>query len=123
MYKENTEILHTNYDFEKHYSGLKTKHVIGRSIIYFVDPKRLAEKVLWLHKDRTNCFSDMPRSEAINRWDMLKEYIQRAGFNHRCPIYIVNKENRIIDGNHRFGISLELDLNYIPVEFRWGEQI
>ena len=103
-----------------------SEHLIKRSIIYFVDPKRLAEKVKWEKRNYSNCFAgggwNMDRSEAVIRWNTLKEDIQRAGFNHRCPIHI-NQENEIINGNHRFAIALELDLKYIPVEFRWWEPI
>jgi len=93
------------------------------SEIYFIDPVSLSEKLIHTHRHRGNCFDaqqpQMNRADCVIRWDALKEDIQRAGFNRRCPIQIDIKENILRDGNHRFALALELDLDYVPVQFLW----
>ena len=97
------------------------------SEIYFIDPVSLSEKLRHYNYHRGNCFSDkshnMNRADAVIRWDTLKEDIHRAGFNRRCPIQIDIKENMLKDGNHRFALALELELDYVPVQFWWYPEV
>ena len=69
----------------------------------------------------------LTKEEKEERYDSLKESIDKDGFNEEFPILIMlrreNNEDQIYEGHHRLNISIELGLETVPVRFiEWQKE-
>ncbi len=69
----------------------------------------------------------LTKEEKEERYDSLKESIDKDGFNEEFPILIMlrreNNEDQIYEGHHRLNISIELGLETVPVRFiEWEKE-
>ena len=69
----------------------------------------------------------LTREEREERYDTLKESIDKDGFNEEFPILIMLRreggEDQILEGHHRLNISIELGLETVPVRFiEWEKE-
>ena len=69
----------------------------------------------------------LTREEREERYDTLKESIDKDGFNEEFPILIMLRreggEDQILEGHHRLNISIELGLETVPVRFiEWQKE-
>ena len=59
--------------------------------------------------------------QRVERYDILKESIEKDGFKEEFPIIIMlrreNNEDKLFEGHHRLNISIELGLETVPVRF------
>ena len=66
------------------------------------------------------------REQKEERYDTLKESIEKEGFNEEFPIVIMlrreNNEDKLFEGHHRLNIAIELGLATIPVRFMEWEK-
>ena len=65
--------------------------------------------------------------QRVERYDILKESIEKDGFNEEYPILIMlrreNNEDQIYEGHHRLNIAIELGLETVPVRFiEWEKE-
>jgi len=56
---------------------------------------------------------------GIAHLSTVKKDILRDGFDPKHPIIIRFEGKRIVDGNHRAAVALELKLDYVPVRFEY----
>ena len=69
----------------------------------------------------------LTREQKEERYDVLKESIDKDGFNEEFPILIMLRreggEDQILEGHHRLNISIELGLETVPVRFiEWQKE-
>ena len=69
----------------------------------------------------------LTREEREERYDTLKESIDKDGFNEEFPILIMlrreNNDDKILEGHHRLNIAIELGLATVPVRFiEWQKE-
>ena len=69
----------------------------------------------------------LTREQKEERYDVLKESIDKDGFNEEFPILIMLRreggEDQIFEGHHRLNISIELGLETVPVRFiEWEKE-
>ena len=69
----------------------------------------------------------LTREQKEERYDVLKESIDKDGFNEEFPILIMlrreNNEDQIFEGHHRLNIAIELGLETVPVRFiEWQKE-
>ena len=67
------------------------------------------------------------REQKEERYDTLKESIEKEGFNEEFPIVIMlrreNNEDKLFEGHHRLNIAIELGLATVPVRFmEWQKE-
>ena len=67
------------------------------------------------------------REQKEERYDTLKESIEKEGFNEEFPIVIMlrreNNEDKLFEGHHRLNIAIELGLETVPVRFiEWQKE-
>ena len=66
-------------------------------------------------------FIHLTREQKEARYDVLKESIDKDGFNEEFPILIMlrreNNDDKILEGHHRLNIAIELGLATVPVRF------
>ena len=67
------------------------------------------------------------REQKEERYDTLKESIEKEGFNEEFPIVIMlrreNNGDKLFEGHHRLNIAIELGLATIPVRFmEWQKE-
>ena len=67
------------------------------------------------------------REQKEERYDTLKESIEKEGFNEEFPIVIMlrreNNEDKLFEGHHRLNIAIELVLESVPVRFiEWQKE-
>ena len=67
------------------------------------------------------------REQKEERYDTLKESIEKDGFNEEFPIVIMlrreNNEDKLFEGHHRLNIAIELGLATVPVRFiEWEKE-
>jgi len=72
-------------------------------------------------------FIHLTREQKEERYDSLKESIEKDGFNEESPILIMLRreggEDQIFEGHHRLNISIELGLETVPVRFiEWQKE-
>ena len=69
---------------------------------------------------------DLTRRQKEERYDTLKESIEKDGFNEEFPILIMlrreNNADKIFEGHHRLNIAIELGLETVPVRFIEGQK-
>ena len=71
--------------------------------------------------------SHLTREQKEERYDTLKESIEKEGFNEEFPIVIMlrreNNEDKLFEGHHRLNIAIELGLATVPVRFmEWQKE-
>ena len=68
----------------------------------------------------------LTREQKEERYDVLKESIDKDGFNEEFPILIMlrreNGADMIYEGHHRLNIAIELGLATVPVRFIEGQK-
>ena len=69
----------------------------------------------------------LTREQKEERYDVLKESIDKDGFNEEFPILIMLRreggEDQIFEGHHRLNIAIELGLETVPVRFiEWEKE-
>ncbi len=67
------------------------------------------------------------REQKNERYDQLKESIEKDGFKEEFPIIIMLRrqggEDKLFEGHHRLNISIELGLATVPVRFmEWQKE-
>ena len=67
------------------------------------------------------------REQKEERYDTLKESIEKDGFNEEFPILVMlrreNNADMIFEGHHRLNIAIELGLATVPVRFmEWQKE-
>ena len=67
------------------------------------------------------------REQKEERYDTLKESIEKDGFNEEFPIIIMlrreNNADMIFEGHHRLNIAIELEMPTVPVRFmEWQKE-
>jgi|TARA_B100002003_G_scaffold238407_1_gene256603 hypothetical protein len=72
-------------------------------------------------------FIHLTREQKEERYDVLKESIDKDGFNEEFPILIMlrreNNADQIFEGHHRLNIAIELGLETVPVRFiEWQKE-
>ena len=109
------------------------------SRIYHIDPQYLRNLGMERYgaggvgRHRDNAYDgkeetkDLTKREKEERYDTLKESIQRDGFNEEFPILIMlrreNGVDMIFEGHHRLNIAIELGLKTVPVRFiEWQKE-
>ena len=71
--------------------------------------------------------SHLTREQKEERYDTLKESIEKEGFNEEFPIVVMlrreNNADQIFQGHHRLNIAIELGLETVPVRFiEWQKE-
>ena len=69
----------------------------------------------------------LTREQKEERYDTLKESIEKDGFNEEFPILIMlrreNNADQIFEGHHRLNIAIELEMPTVPVRFiEWQKE-
>ena len=69
----------------------------------------------------------LTKEEKEERYDQLKESIDKNGFNEEFPIVIMlrreNGGDKLFEGHHRLNIAIELALETVPVRFiEWTKE-
>ena len=93
---------------------------IKLSEIFYVNPIRTCSEHIQHNFDKCEIWNRYDKHTwKQNRWDTLKSEISKKGFDDKYPIliHLDYEDERIIDGNHRLAIALELKLDYVPVRF------
>ena len=72
-------------------------------------------------------YSHLTREQKEEKYDTLKESIEKEGFNEEFPIVIMlrreNNEDQIFEGHHRLNIAIELEMPTVPVRFiEWQKE-
>ena len=72
-------------------------------------------------------YNTWTREQKEERYDTLKESIEKEGFKEEFPIVIMlrreNNEDKLFEGHHRLNIAIELGLATIPVRFmEWQKE-
>ena len=66
------------------------------------------------------------REQKEERYDTLKESIEKEGFKEEFPIIIMlcreGGEDKLFEGHHRLNIAIELELETVPVRFMEWEK-
>ena len=86
-----------------------------------------------MRRDRDNAYDGKEevqgwtREQKEERYDTLKESIEKEGFNEEFPIVIMlrreNNEDKLFEGHHRLNIAIELGLATVPVRFmEWQKE-
>ena len=86
-----------------------------------------------LRRERDNAYDGKEevqgwtREQKEERYDTLKESIEKEGFKEEFPIVIMlrreNNEDKLFEGHHRLNIAIELGLATIPVRFmEWQKE-
>ena len=74
----------------------------------------------------TNEVKEWTREQKEERYDTLKESIEKEGFNEEFPIVIMLRreggEDKLFEGHHRLNIAIELGLATVPVRFMEWEK-
>ena len=70
---------------------------------------------------------DLTREQKEEKYDTLKESIDKDGFNEEFPILVMFRreggEDRLFEGHHRLNIAIELGLETVPVRFiEWQKE-
>jgi len=64
--------------------------------------------------------------QRAQRYDQLKESIDKNGFNEEFPVIIMLRreggEDKLFEGHHRLNIAIELGLETVPVRFMEWEK-
>ena len=65
--------------------------------------------------------------QRVERYDTLKESIEKEGFKEEFPIIVmlrrVGGEDKLFEGHHRLNIAIELGLESVPVRFiEWQKE-
>ena len=65
--------------------------------------------------------------QRVERYDTLKESIEKEGFKEEFPIVIMLRreggQDKLFEGHHRLNISIELGLETVPVRFiEWQKE-
>jgi hypothetical protein len=86
-----------------------------------------------MRRDRDNAYDGKEevqgwtREQKEERYDTLKESIEKEGFKEEFPIVIMlrreNNEDKLFEGHHRLNIAIELGLATVPVRFmEWQKE-
>ena len=86
-----------------------------------------------MRRERDNAYDgkeevqDWTRKQKEERYDTLKESIEKEGFKEEFPIIIMlrreNNEDKLFEGHHRLNIAIELGLATVPVRFmEWQKE-
>ena len=72
-------------------------------------------------------FIHLTREQKEEKYDTLKESIEKDGFNEQYPILIMlrreNNVDMLFEGHHRLNIAIELGLETVPVRFiEWQKE-
>ena len=71
-------------------------------------------------------FIHLTREQKEERYDTLKESIEKEGFKEEFPVIIMLRreggEDKLFEGHHRLNIAIELGLATIPVRFMEWEK-
>ena len=75
----------------------------------------------------TNEVKEWTREQKEERYDSLKESIEKEGFKEEFPVIIMLRreggEDKLFEGHHRLNIAIELGLATIPVRFmEWQKE-
>ena len=67
------------------------------------------------------------REQKEERYDTLKESIEKEGFKEEFPIIVMLRrmggEDKLFEGHHRLNIAIELGLESVPVRFiEWQKE-
>ena len=65
--------------------------------------------------------------QRVERYDTLKESIEKEGFKEEFPIIVMLRreggQDKLFEGHHRLNISIELGLETVPVRFmEWQKE-
>ena len=75
----------------------------------------------------TDEVKEWTREQKEERYDSLKESIEKEGFKEEFPIIIMLRreggEDKLFEGHHRLNIAIELGLATVPVRFmEWQKE-
>jgi len=118
---------------------MKNKIIKSSSKVYHISPiylRNLRIEVSGgrrMRRERDNAYDGKEevqgwtREQKEERYDTLKESIEKEGFNEESPIVIMlrreNNEDKLFEGHHRLNIAIELGLATIPVRFmEWQKE-
>ena len=65
--------------------------------------------------------------QRVERYDILKESIEKEGFKEEFPIIVMLRreggQDKLFEGHHRLNIAIELGLETVPVKFiEWQKE-
>ena len=118
---------------------MKNKIIKSSSKVYHISPlylRNLGIEVSGgrrMRRERDNAYDGKEevqgwtREQKEERYDTLKESIEKEGFKEEFPIVIMlrreNNEDKLFEGHHRLNIAIELGLATIPVRFmEWQKE-
>ena len=118
---------------------MKNKIIKSSSKVYHISPlylRNLGVEVSGgrrMRRERDNAYDGKEevqgwtREQKEERYDTLKESIEKEGFNEEFPIVIMlrreNNEDKLFEGHHRLNIAIELGLATVPVRFmEWQKE-
>ena len=118
---------------------MKNKIIKSSSKVYHISPiylRNLRIEVSGgrrMRRERDNAYDGKEevqgwtREQKEERYDTLKESIEKEGFNEESPIVIMlrreNNEDKLFEGHHRLNIAIELGLATVPVRFmEWQKE-
>ena len=118
---------------------MKNKIIKSSSKVYHISPvylRNLRVEVSGgrrMRRERDNAYDGKEevqgwtREQKEERYDTLKESIEKEGFNEEFPIVIMlrreNNEDKLFEGHHRLNIAIELGLATVPVRFmEWQKE-
>ena len=118
---------------------MKNKIIKSSSKVYHISPiylRNLRIEVSGgrrMRRERDNAYDGKEevqgwtREQKEERYDTLKESIEKEGFNEEFPIVIMlrreNNEDKLFEGHHRLNIAIELGLATVPVRFmEWQKE-
>ena len=109
------------------------------SRVYYIKPQDLRDYGMerrgrgGIGRNRHNAYDGkeetkhLTKREKEERYNDLKESIDKDGFNEEFPILIMlrreNNADKIYEGHHRLNIAIELGLETVPVRFiEWEKE-
>ena len=118
---------------------MKNKIIKSSSKVYHISPVYLRNLRIEvsggrrMRRERDNAYDGKEevqgwtREQKEERYDTLKESIEKEGFNEEFPIVIMlrreNNEDKLFEGHHRLNIAIELGLATVPVRFmEWQKE-
>ena len=118
---------------------MKNKIIKSSSKVYHISPLYLRNLRIEvsggrrMRRERDNAYDGKEevqgwtREQKEERYDTLKESIEKEGFNEEFPIVIMlrreNNEDKLFEGHHRLNIAIELGLATVPVRFmEWQKE-
>ena len=118
---------------------MKNKIIKSSSKVYHISPiylRNLRIEVSGgrrMRRERDNAYDGKEevqgwtREQKEERYDTLKESIEKDGFNEEFPILVMlrreNNADMIFEGHHRLNIAIELGLATVPVRFmEWQKE-